>query len=161
MQLRVDSPTTPVVYVGCLTHQAHHDSMSHLRLSITLATDLHLHDGEVVQGMPLLHIPRATKVMVSPLTVDESEVVEQNALRIEQELLRQVQVVYTGMPITVTAFAGVQARVRVTHIECGESSTTQFDGPAMMFDGTHFIIATRLRQALATIDGTTSSDKTV
>ncbi|CAD2214852.1 peroxisome biosynthesis protein-like protein [Angomonas deanei] len=133
-------------YVGCLTSQDIPGKSNRISLSPTLASDLGLSSGEVVSCVPVSKAPRATRVLVDPFNVDESEVVEHNALRIEANLLRQIQVVYPGMTVTVNISAGLVAKVRVRLIECGEGNELK-EGCAVMFDGTLFVVATRARDS--------------
>ncbi|CCW66449.1 unnamed protein product [Phytomonas sp. Hart1] len=145
LPLRLAKADRSVVFVGCLAHRPHQQGKQKLFLSHNLASDLGLHENDQVDCTPLLNIPRATKVFVSPLTVDDSEVVEQNALRIENQLLQNVQVVFPKMVITATIYAGAHAKVIVQKIEEGEGmEITQ--GCASMFEGTNFIVAVRPRQ---------------
>ncbi|KAK7198332.1 peroxisome biosynthesis protein-like protein [Novymonas esmeraldas] len=149
--LRLTGQSGRDVYVGCLTERPHTRSKFVLLLPHALCHDQGLREGELVQCVPLLNAPRATKVLVAPLTVDDSEVVEQNALRIESLLLRQVQVVFSSMVISVAIFAGVSAKVIVTEIQCGDGEEEKklLDGCATMHEGTHFVIATRVRREQA------------
>ncbi|KPA82450.1 peroxisome biosynthesis protein-like protein [Leptomonas pyrrhocoris] len=147
--LRITGQNGKDIYVGCLTANPHNLSKFKILFPLTLCTDLGLSEGELVECVPLSNAPRATKVLVAPLTVDDSEVVEQNALRIENLLLRQVQVVFPSMIISVAIYAGVTAKVIVTSIECGASEEKLRSGCATMHEGTHFVIATRVRRELA------------
>ncbi|ORC93756.1 putative peroxisome biogenesis factor 1 [Trypanosoma theileri] len=135
------------VYVGCLTHQPHNLQPFKLLISIALSEDIGLQDGKFVQCIPVYNPIRASKVLVSPTSVDDSEVVEQNASRIEGQLLRQVQVVYPGMTLSVAVFSGVHAKVTVQKIE-DENGQEITSNCAVMFDGTEFVIATRARQII-------------
>lgn len=134
------------VYVGCLTSQPHTRSTFQLLFPLNLCSDLGLREGELIECVPLRKVPQATKVVVAPLTVDDSEVVEHNALRIESQLLRQVQVVFPSMVISVGIFAGVTAKVVVNLVECADGETLQGGGCATMHEGTYFLIATRSRK---------------
>ncbi|CBZ30461.1 peroxisome biosynthesis protein-like protein [Leishmania mexicana MHOM/GT/2001/U1103] len=144
--LRITGQSGHNIYVGCLTDRPHTRSKFALVFPIALCYDHGLKEGELVECVPLSNAPRATKVLVAPLTVDDSEVVEQNALRVENLLLRQVQVVFPSMIISVSIFPGVPAKVMVTAIECGDAEEKLRSGCATMHEGTHFVIATRVRQ---------------
>ncbi|CCW60745.1 unnamed protein product [Phytomonas sp. EM1] len=147
LPLRLTKEDGSVVFVGCLTQKPHQQGKHKLFFSHTMASDLGLRENDQVNCTSLLNVPLATKVFVSPLTVDDSEVVEQNAMRIENQLLRNVQVVFPNMIITTTLYAGAHAKVIVQKIEEGdEREITQ--GCASMFEGTHFIVAVRPRQDL-------------
>lgn len=147
--LRITGQSGKDIYVGCLTANPHSLSKFKLLFPLALCSDLGLREGEIVECVPLSNAPRATKVLVAPLTVDDSEVVEQNALRIENLLLRQVQVVFPSMIISVAIYPGVSAKVIVTSIECGASEEELRSGCATMHEGTHFVIATRVRREVA------------
>nr|CAJ2472216.1 unnamed protein product [Leishmania braziliensis] len=151
--LRITGQSGNIIYVGCLTDRPHTRSKFVLLFPLALCYDHGLREGELVECVPLSNAPRATKVMVAPLTVDDSEVVEQNALRIESLLLRQVQVVFPSMIISVSIFPGVPAKVIVTTIKCGDAEEKLRSGCAAMNEGTHFVIATRVRREQA--DGMT------
>lgn len=157
--LRLTGQSGKEIYVGCLTDRPHTRSKFVLLFPHALCHDQGLREGELVECVPLSSAPRATKVLVAPLTVDDSEVVEQNALRIESLLLRQVQVVFPSMVISVSIFAGVSAKVIVTSIECGEADEKLRSGCATMHEGTHFVIATRVRreQVDGLADGATTA----
>ncbi|GET92418.1 peroxisome biosynthesis protein-like protein [Leishmania tarentolae] len=144
--LRITGQSGHDIYVGCLTDRPHTRSKFALVFPLALCYDHGLKEGELVECVPLSNAPRATKVLVAPLTVDDSEVVEQNALRVENLLLRQVQVVFPSMIISVSIFPGVPAKVMVTAIECGDTEDKLHSGCATMHEGTHFVIATRARQ---------------
>ncbi|KAG5467991.1 hypothetical protein LSCM4_01078 [Leishmania orientalis] len=144
--LRITGQSGNDIYVGCLTDRPHARSKFVLLFPLALCYDHGLSEGELVECVPLSNAPRATKVLVAPLTVDDSEVVEQNALRIESLLLRQVQVVFPSMIISVSIFPGVPAKVIVTNIECGDPQEKLRSGCATMHEGTHFVIATRVRR---------------
>ncbi|RNF01922.1 peroxisome biosynthesis protein-like protein [Trypanosoma conorhini] len=139
------------LYVGCLTRSTHHLEPRKLLISVVLGRDLGLEDGEIVQCIPVYQPTKAARVLVVPASVDESEVVEKNALRIEAQLLRQVQVIFPGMVISVVVFADVHARVVVQRIEDTQGREVA-SGCAVMAEGTEFVIATRSRQI--TEDGT-------
>lgn len=141
--LRVAS-ASGVAYVGILTRQFHSRSGHVILFPRALGSDLRIAEGETVECYPCNKLPVATKVLVSPISVDESEIVEKNALQIESQLLRQLQIVSPGMPITVFLFSGMTAKVKVTEIECGESNVLT-SGGAIMSEGTLFIVATRQR----------------
>ncbi|KPI86744.1 peroxisome biosynthesis protein-like protein [Leptomonas seymouri] len=147
--LRITGEKGKEIYIGCLTANPHSLSKFKILFPLTLCSDMGLREGELVECVPLSNAPRATKVLVAPLTVDDSEVVEQNALRIENLLLRQVQVVFPSMIISVAIYAGVSAKVIVTSIECGVSEEKLRSGCATMHEGTHFVIATRVRRDVA------------
>ncbi|KAH9577285.1 Peroxisome biogenesis factor 1 [Trypanosoma melophagium] len=135
------------IYVGCLTHQPHNLQPFKLLISVVLGEDLGLEDGKFVQCIPVFNPMKASRVLVSPTSVDDSEVVEQNASRIEGQLLRQVQVVYPGMTLSVAVFAGVHAKITVQRIEDinGQEITSNC---GIMYDGTELVIATRARQII-------------
>ena len=154
--LRISGQNGKDVYVGCLTARPHNLSKFKVLFPLTLCSDLGLREGEIVECVPLSNAPRATKVLVAPLTVDDSEVVEQNALRIENLLLQQVQVVFPFMTISVAIYPGVSAKVIVTSIECGAADEKLRGGCATMHEGTHFVIATRVRREVA---DATAADK--
>ncbi|KAG5494082.1 hypothetical protein JKF63_01916 [Porcisia hertigi] len=143
--LRITGQSGNDIYVGCLSNRPHTRSRYVLLFPLALCYDHGLREGELVECVPLANAPRATKVLVAPVTVDDSEVVEQNALRIENLLLRQVQVVFASMIISVSVFPGVSAKVVVTTIECGDAEKLP-GGCATMHEGTHFVIATRARR---------------
>ncbi|KAG5468398.1 hypothetical protein LSCM1_02378 [Leishmania martiniquensis] len=143
--LRITGQSGKDIYVGCLTNRPHARSKFVLIFPLALCYDHGLSEGELVECVPLSNAPHATRVLVAPLTVDDSEVVEQNAVRIESLLLRQVQVVFPSMIISVSIFPGVPAKVIVTTIECGDGEKLR-SGCATMQEGTHFVIATRVRR---------------
>nr|CCD16737.1 unnamed protein product [Trypanosoma congolense IL3000] len=133
-----------VTYVGCLTHYPHDRGPFKLIISVTIARSLGIADGATMSCTPVFNFTRASSVLVRPSTVDDSEVVEQNALRIEAQLLRQVQVVFPAMTLEVAVFDGVSAKVMVERIQdpMGNEVTS---GCAVMSDGTEFVVATRTR----------------
>eukprot|EP00796_Vickermania_ingenoplastis_P004365 gene4365-3175_t len=143
--LRLQGPHG-TVFVGCLVGKYHNHSGQKILFPGLMAMNLGLKDGDIVQCVPSPKLPVATRVMVSPISVDESEVVEKNAVQIQMQLLQQLQVVAPGMPVTVFLFSGMTARMKVSEIECGEGNP-MCDGAAMMTDGTLFIVATRQRVA--------------
>ncbi|EKG05161.1 peroxisome biogenesis factor 1, putative [Trypanosoma cruzi] len=134
------------LYVGCLTRKTHNLETCKLLMSVILGRDLELENGAIVYCVPVYHPIKASRVLVSPASVDESEVAEQNALRIETQLLRQVQVIFPGMTISVVVFSDVHARVVVQRIEDSQGRELS-SGCAVMSEGTEFVIATRSRQA--------------
>ncbi|EKF33596.1 peroxisome biogenesis factor 1, putative [Trypanosoma cruzi marinkellei] len=133
------------LYVGCLTRKTHNLEPCKLLMSVILGKDLELENGTIVYCVPVYHPIKASRVLVSPASVDESEVAEQNALRIEAQLLRQVQVIFPGMTISVVVFSDVHARVVVQRIEDSQGRELS-SGCAVMSEGTEFVIATRSRQ---------------
>lgn len=143
--LRLTKPDGTDVFVGCLGHHPHGQQKLKILIPHALAEDLDLQEGILISCVPCTTVPRATKILAAPLTVDESEVVEQNAIRIEHELLRQAQVVFPNMQITVSVFSGVQAKLKVQRIEDSDGSEIT-QGCATMFEGTLFVVATRARQ---------------
>ncbi|RNF03917.1 peroxisome biogenesis factor 1 [Trypanosoma rangeli] len=66
------------LYVGCLTHNTHNFEPRKLFMSVVLGRDLGLADGQIVHCVPVYQPTKATRVLVLPASVDESEVVEQN-----------------------------------------------------------------------------------
>lgn len=134
------------IFVGCLVQATHQIPGHKIVFPQTLAMSLNVSDGEIVQCFPTMRLPQATKVMVSPLSADESEVVEKNAVQIEMQLLQQLQVVSPGMPITVFLRSGMTAKLKVYEIECGEGNAITTGG-AVMTEGTLFIVAVRQRES--------------
>ncbi|KAG8344359.1 putative Peroxisome biogenesis factor 1 N terminal ATPase [Trypanosoma vivax] len=135
------------VYAGCLVKSPHTLESFKLLMSILLAEDLGIEDGALVQCIPVYNAPCAARVLVSPLSVDESEVVEQNALQIESQLLRHIQVVFPSETISIQVFAGVRAKVAVDKIE-DTNGREIASGCAIMSDGTEFVVATRAHRAV-------------
>lgn len=131
-------------YVGCLTRTHHNLSGQTIVFPRSLAINLKIREGETVQCFPSPKLPVATKVLVSPISADESEVVEKNAVQIEMGLLRQLQVVSPGMPVTVFLSSGMSAKLTVSEVECGEGNPLS-SGGAVMTEGTFFIVKTRQR----------------
>ncbi|RHW73291.1 peroxisome biogenesis factor 1 [Trypanosoma brucei equiperdum] len=131
-------------YVGCLAHRPHNFAAFKLIISVTMATSLGVTNGAIVQCTAVFKFAKAATVLVRPSSVDESEVVEQNALRIEAQLLRQVQVVFPAMTLDVAVFDGVNAKMVVERIEDREGHEVT-SGCAVMAEGTEFVVATRTR----------------
>lgn len=133
-------------FVGCLTREFHHHLGQRIVFPSCLANNCHINEKETIQCIPVLKLPQASKVLVSPTSVDESEVVEKNALEIESSLLRQLYVVAPEMIVTVFLSSGMTAKLKVCEIEAGEGNPVE-KGGAVMMEGTMFIIATRPRES--------------
>lgn len=162
LELRIDSKGTSAVsrkYVGGLSWGTAVQSgvvtgpsagkpgslkTNQISFAPSFARDLCLQPGDLV-GVAVIHpCPEAATVLVAPASVDDSEIVELNALRIEMSLLQFLRVVHVGLTVTVPVYEGMCAKIVV------ESITSQHCGTnpkcAMLCDGTELHVATRQRQ---------------
>jgi SpoVK/Ycf46/Vps4 family AAA+-type ATPase len=114
-----------------------------LLLSPLFAADLQLREGDLLAVTVLVGSPVADKVLVSPASVDDSEIVEHNAVQIESTLLRKLRVVQVGMKITVVVHRGLRAQLVVDRIDLAGSGL--HERCAMLCEGTELHVATRSR----------------
>lgn len=101
-------------------------------------------DNDTIQFRVLQNLPSATKVFVSPESVDECEVVEKNALTLEECLHLQLFVVVSGMPVKLF-FNGMTARLKINEIEWGEGIPLT-SGGATLGSGAQVVVAGMQRQ---------------
>ena len=129
-------------YIGCATSMPS-ATQSKLLLSPLFAADLQLSEGDLLTVNVLVGTPAADKVLVSPASVDDSEVVEHNAIQIESTLLRKLRVVTVGMKVTVVVHRGLHAQLVVDRVDLAGKGL--HERCAMLCEGTELHVATRSR----------------
>lgn len=132
-------------YVGCEKRNLDATSKNYFVFPSYLANYCGVLDNDLIRARVLLNLPIATKVFVSPNSVDECEVVEKNAMMLEECLHLQLFVVSPGMPVKLF-FNGVKALVKINEVESKEG-TPLTSGGALLGSGTQVLISVMQRTA--------------
>ena len=83
---------------------------------------------------------RAKGIFVSPASVDDSEIVEHNAARLEDHILRQMRVVYVGLVFPIFVRDGIHVLMKVDKIDAPTPPTY-----VILDSGSELFVATKSR----------------
>lgn len=132
-------------YVGCEKSKLGDGLANCIVFPSYFANYCGVNDNDTVQFRVLPTLPSATKVFVSPDSVDECEVIEKNASTLEECFHLQLFVVVSGMPVKLF-FNGMTARLKINEIECGEGIPLSAGG-ATLGSGAQVLVAGLQRQS--------------
>eukprot|EP01065_Artemidia_motanka_P040367 TRINITY_DN5044_c0_g1_i1.p1 TRINITY_DN5044_c0_g1~~TRINITY_DN5044_c0_g1_i1.p1 ORF type:complete len:1058 (+),score=384.46 TRINITY_DN5044_c0_g1_i1:105-3176(+) len=126
-------------------------------ISAQFMRNLGVPEGELLNVQPVFATPVARQVFVVPHSVDDSEIVEHNALELEENLLRQLRCAYPGMVCPVHIRRGLHAVIRVERVvvpagaelawqHCPKDASGAPVEVVTLGEGTELVVATRMRK---------------
>lgn len=130
-------------YVGCEERKLDASLKNCFVFPSYLANYCGVLDNDLIRSRVVLNLPIATKVFVSPDSVDDCEVIEKNAMMLEEFLHLQLFVVAPGIPVKLF-FNGMKALVKINEIETKEG-TSLTSGSALLGSGTQVLISVMQR----------------
>lgn len=138
------STTGTPLFVGALvTRSSSSDRV--VEIGPSLCRDLGINDGDIVEISSATGWKVARRLELAPVDVNESEVVEKNAMVLQNNLMQTLRVLSLGQRITLRTPTGICALVEVLQ---RSTITTPANAPCyVLTEGTELHIAVKMRDA--------------